>query len=83
MYLSVTTIVLGGVLLTHSRALAVYWVIWFVAVNLFVLGYEEPTLRSQFGVSVPTNTAARSDAGFRRFVPTAETRRREHALDLY
>lgn len=51
MYLSVTTIVLGEVLLTHSTALAVYWAIWFVCVNLFVIGYEEPTLRRQFGRS--------------------------------
>ena len=51
MYLSVTTIVLGEVLLTHSLALASYWAIWFVAVNLFVMGYEEPTLRQRFGRS--------------------------------
>jgi protein-S-isoprenylcysteine O-methyltransferase Ste14 len=49
MYLSVTTIVLGEVLLTASVALTVYWVIWFACVNLFVIGYEEPTLREQFG----------------------------------
>lgn len=51
MYLSVTTIVLGEVLLTRSLALAIYWVIWFVCVNLFVMGYEEPTLRRRFGRS--------------------------------
>jgi protein-S-isoprenylcysteine O-methyltransferase Ste14 len=51
MYLSVTMIVLGEVLLTRSLALAVYWVIWFLCVNLFVIGYEEPTLRRQFGAS--------------------------------
>jgi protein-S-isoprenylcysteine O-methyltransferase Ste14 len=51
MYLSVTMIVLGEVLLTRSLALAVYWVIWFLCVNLFVIGYEEPTLRGQFGAS--------------------------------
>jgi protein-S-isoprenylcysteine O-methyltransferase Ste14 len=51
MYLSVTTIVLGEVLLTHSLALAVYWAIWFVGVNLFVMGYEEPTLHRRFGSS--------------------------------
>jgi len=51
MYLSVTTIVLGELLLTRSRALLVYWIIWFAAVNLFVIGYEEPTLRRRFGVS--------------------------------
>jgi protein-S-isoprenylcysteine O-methyltransferase Ste14 len=51
MYLSVTAILLGEVLLTGSRALAIYWLIWFVVVNAFVVGYEEPTLRVQFGES--------------------------------
>lgn len=51
MYLSVSLIVFGEVLLTRSRALLVYWVIWFVAVNLFVMFYEEPTLRRRFGDS--------------------------------
>jgi protein-S-isoprenylcysteine O-methyltransferase Ste14 len=51
MYLSVTIIVLGEVLVTHSSALVIYWIIWFLSVNLFVMGYEEPTLRRDFGVS--------------------------------
>jgi protein-S-isoprenylcysteine O-methyltransferase Ste14 len=51
MYLSVTAILLGEVILTRSRALAWYWLIWFVVVNAFVIGYEEPTLRTQFGES--------------------------------
>jgi len=58
MYLSVTTIVLGEVLLTGSRPLLVYWAIWFAAVNLFVIGYEEPTLRRQFGESYARYTRA-------------------------
>jgi protein-S-isoprenylcysteine O-methyltransferase Ste14 len=58
MYLSVTLIVLGEVLLTRSRGLLSYWVIWFVAVNLFVLGYEEPTLRRQFGDAYERYSAA-------------------------
>ncbi len=49
MYMSVTLVVLGEVMLTFSRPLLAYWVIWFVIVNLFVMGYEEPTLRDQFG----------------------------------
>jgi protein-S-isoprenylcysteine O-methyltransferase Ste14 len=49
MYLSVTLIVLGEVLLTSSQALLLYWAIWFAAANLFVIGYEEPTLQRQFG----------------------------------
>ncbi len=51
MYVAVTTIVFGELLLTRSLALLTYWVIWFVFVNLFVIGYEEPTLRRQFGAS--------------------------------
>jgi protein-S-isoprenylcysteine O-methyltransferase Ste14 len=51
MYLSVTVIVLGEALLTGSRGLLLYWVIWFVLVNLVVLLYEEPGLRRRFGES--------------------------------
>jgi protein-S-isoprenylcysteine O-methyltransferase Ste14 len=51
MYLSVSTIVLGEVLLTRSRALLLYWVVFFVAANLFVMLYEEPALRARFGAS--------------------------------
>jgi protein-S-isoprenylcysteine O-methyltransferase Ste14 len=49
MYLSVTILVLGELILTRSQALLIYWIIWFAAVNLFVIFYEEPTLRRQFG----------------------------------
>lgn len=51
MYLSVSTIILGEVLLTRSTELFLYWLVWFAAVNLFVMGYEEPYLRRQFGES--------------------------------
>lgn len=51
MYLSVTMIVLGEVLLTRSRPLLAYWAVWFLGVNLFVMGYEEPSLRRRFGVA--------------------------------
>jgi uncharacterized protein len=46
---SVTMIVLGEALLTGSRALLAYWAVWFLAANLFVIGYEEPTLHRRFG----------------------------------
>ena len=49
MYLAVTAVLLGEVMLMRSSALAMYWLIWFVVVNAFVIGYEEPTLRVQFG----------------------------------
>ena len=51
MYLSVLTIVAGEIILTRSGALLVYWLIFFVCANLFVMGYEEPYLRRQFGDS--------------------------------
>lgn len=51
MYLSVSLIVLGEFLLTWSRSLLVYWAVWFVVVNVFVIGYEEPTLRRRFGAA--------------------------------
>jgi protein-S-isoprenylcysteine O-methyltransferase Ste14 len=51
MYLSVTAILIGEVLLVRSVPLAVYWAVWFALVNLFVMAYEEPWLRDQFGDS--------------------------------
>ena len=51
MYLSVTIILLGETLLTRSAALGTYWAIWFLWVNVFVLAYEEPALRRQFGAA--------------------------------
>jgi protein-S-isoprenylcysteine O-methyltransferase Ste14 len=49
MYLSVTLIVLGEALVAASPGLLVYWSVWFAAVNLFVVAYEEPGLRREFG----------------------------------
>jgi protein-S-isoprenylcysteine O-methyltransferase Ste14 len=58
MYLSVSLIVLGEALLTRSRPLLTYWVVWFAVVNLFVRGFEEPTLRRQFGAAYDQYAAA-------------------------
>jgi protein-S-isoprenylcysteine O-methyltransferase Ste14 len=71
MYLSVTLIVLGEVLVTQSQALAVYWVIWFACVNAFVIGYEEPSLRAQFGSSYEAYTGE-----VRRWIPRLSARRK-------
>jgi protein-S-isoprenylcysteine O-methyltransferase Ste14 len=57
MYLSVTLIVWGEILLTRSIDLFAYWVVWFTAVNIFVMGYEEPALRRQFGSDYDRYTA--------------------------
>jgi protein-S-isoprenylcysteine O-methyltransferase Ste14 len=51
MYLAVTTILWGEWLLVPSLALALYWLLFFAAANLFVMGYEEPYLRDRFGDS--------------------------------
>jgi protein-S-isoprenylcysteine O-methyltransferase Ste14 len=58
MYLSVTLIVWGEILLTRSAALSVYWMVWFGAANLFVWGYEESALRRQFGSDYDRYAAA-------------------------
>jgi protein-S-isoprenylcysteine O-methyltransferase Ste14 len=51
MYAAVSTILLGEALLARSTALLLYWAIFFTVVNLFVMLYEEPALRRQFGDS--------------------------------
>lgn len=51
MYLSVAMILIGECMLTRSLAMMEFAAAWFVAVNLFVLGYEEPTLRREFGAA--------------------------------
>lgn len=49
MYLGVATILLGEALVAGSGALFGYWAVFIVAANLFVIGYEEPSLRRRFG----------------------------------
>lgn len=51
MYLSVSLILLGEALAIGSRALFLYWVVFFILANAFVILYEEPNLRRRFGVS--------------------------------
>lgn len=51
MYLAVTMILLGEALLLRSTDLVIYWAGFFIAANLFIIGYEEPHLRRQFGSS--------------------------------
>jgi protein-S-isoprenylcysteine O-methyltransferase Ste14 len=70
MYLSVTVILLGEVLLGQSRPLLIYWGAWFAIVNVFVIGYEEPTLRRRFGESYERYAR---EVG--RWVPTRPSRR--------
>jgi len=49
MYIGIGLVVGGQAWLFHSFPLAVYFTFFSVAVHLFVLFYEEPTLRKQFG----------------------------------
>jgi protein-S-isoprenylcysteine O-methyltransferase Ste14 len=70
MYLSVTLILLGQLMLTRSSALLAYLAFLFAAVNLFVIGYEEPTLRRQFGESYEQYTQA-----VNRWIPTFRSHR--------
>ena len=75
MYLSVTAIVLGEVVLTRSTALAIYWAVWFACVNVFVISYEEPTLRRQFGASYDEYVSRVGRWVPLPRTPTTETRR--------
>ena len=49
MYLAVLAVLLGEVILFEAPVLITYIVIWFAIVFCFVLLYEEPALRQQFG----------------------------------
>jgi len=71
MYLSVATILLGEVLLTRSLDLLTFAAVGFVVVNLFVMGYEEPYLRRQFGASYERYTA-KVGRWIPRFPPRSE-----------
>lgn len=76
MYLSVTVIVIGEVLLSGSRPLLAYWVIWFLCVNLFVIGVEEPALRRDFGRSYDEYTR-----DVRRWIPRLSERSHHGGID--
>jgi protein-S-isoprenylcysteine O-methyltransferase Ste14 len=69
MYLAVTVIILGEALVADSAPLIVYWAVWFVAVNVFVIGFEEPTLRRQFGRAYDDYTSQ-----VRRWIPSLRPR---------
>jgi protein-S-isoprenylcysteine O-methyltransferase Ste14 len=49
MYVGVVTVVLGQGLLIGSAPVLGYGVVLWLIFHLFVLGYEEPTLRRSFG----------------------------------
>ncbi len=49
MYVAVTGLILAQALLFGSAALLAYGIFIWIAFHLFVLGYEEPTLRHTYG----------------------------------
>jgi protein-S-isoprenylcysteine O-methyltransferase Ste14 len=58
MYVAVLWIIVGQGLLFGSRRLLIYAAVFWVAVELFVLLYEEPALRARFGADYAAYTAA-------------------------
>jgi protein-S-isoprenylcysteine O-methyltransferase Ste14 len=54
MYIGVFTVLFGEVILFHSLLLAGYMLLMGMIVHLFVLFYEEPSLRHRFGESYET-----------------------------
>ncbi len=51
MYIAVLCVVLGEAVVFRSGELAVYWVSVLAGFHLFVVLYEEPTLRKTFGAA--------------------------------
>ena len=62
--------------MTRSAALALYWALWFLGVNLFVLGYEEPALRERFGESYDAYNTRQVRRWVPRFRVSGEERKR-------
>lgn len=58
MYVAVTALIAGQGLLLGSVALLVYALSFMLVTHLFVLVYEEPTLRSTYGVQYEAYAAA-------------------------
>ncbi len=51
MYVGVVVVLLGESALFGSTSLLLYTVVFFLLANLFVMIYEEPSLRARFGES--------------------------------
>ncbi len=54
MYLAVTAAILGQAILLSDWRLIVYAILFWLACHVFVVGYEEPTLRQTFGADYET-----------------------------
>jgi protein-S-isoprenylcysteine O-methyltransferase Ste14 len=70
MYLGVLLVLVGETALFRSPAMLQYTLIWFIVVNLFVVLYEEPSLKSRFGDSYE-----RYRHSVHRWLPTRPGRR--------
>jgi protein-S-isoprenylcysteine O-methyltransferase Ste14 len=75
MYLAVTSIVLGQALLFGEVRLIGYGALVWLAFHLFVIGYEEPTLRRAFGAGYE-----RYRASVPRWIPRLRPWRSEHEM---
>ena len=64
MYIAALSVLLGQALLYASTTLVWYTVIFFLAANAFVIGYEERTLARRFGREYATYRAS-----VRRWIP--------------
>jgi protein-S-isoprenylcysteine O-methyltransferase Ste14 len=51
MYVGVLTVIAGHLMLKPSVPLLIYWFFFFAVSSAFVIGFEEPYLRSRFGDS--------------------------------
>ena len=49
MYIGVILILVGESIFSRSQSLWIYSLIIFIAFNVFIVGFEEPRLRSDFG----------------------------------
>ncbi len=58
MYIGVALVIGGQGWLFHSRHIAIYMVGMLLVAHLFVISYEEPTLRKQFGEDYDHSRAA-------------------------
>lgn len=57
MYVAVLTIILAQALIFWSVPVLIYAAVIFLTVHLFVIGYEEPTLKQQFPADYPAFVA--------------------------
>jgi protein-S-isoprenylcysteine O-methyltransferase Ste14 len=74
MYVGVLIALVGEALLYARAVILIYAAVAWLAVHLFVLGYEEPTLRRRYGSSYEEYTRR-----VRRWIPTRP--RAEHTVD--